>query len=145
MIRASIAAIILAASGFAAQDSPPALSSDGEGGLRKDGKPFRAIGVNYFSCFYRTLLDGADTSYEQGFEVLAREQIPFVRFAAMGFWPKDMALYRTDREEYFQRFDVVVAYHAAMNRSRGRRAFARTRLARAALESCEVGVCPDPG
>ena len=84
MIRASIAAIILAASGFAAQDSPPALSSDGEGGLRKDGKPFRAIGVNYFSCFYRTLLDGADTSYDQGFEVLAREGIPFVRFASTG-------------------------------------------------------------
>jgi hypothetical protein len=109
MIRASIAAIILAASGFAAQDSPPALSSDGEGGLRKDGKPFRAIGMNYFSCFYRTLLDGADTSYDQGFEMLAREGIPFVRFAATGFWPKDMALYRTDREEYFRRFDAVVA------------------------------------
>jgi hypothetical protein len=77
-------AIILAASGFAAQDSPPVLSNDGNGALRKDGKPFRAIGVNYFSCFYRTLLDGADTSYEQGFEVLAREGIPFVRFAATG-------------------------------------------------------------
>ena len=56
-----IAAIVLAASGLAA-DSPPVLSRDGQGGLRKDGKPFRAIGVNYFSCFYRTLLDGAVTS-----------------------------------------------------------------------------------
>jgi hypothetical protein len=65
--------------------------------------------VNCFSCFYRTLLDGADTSYDQGFEVLAREGIPFVRFAATGFWPKDMALYRNDREEYFRRFDAVVA------------------------------------
>jgi hypothetical protein len=109
MIRTLIAAIVLAASGFAAADLAPVLSSDGEGGLRKDGKPFRAIGVNYFSCFYRTLLDGADTSYDQGFEVLAREGIPFVRFAATGFWPKEMALYRTDREEYFRRFDAVVA------------------------------------
>jgi hypothetical protein len=53
MIRTLIAAIVLAASGFAAADFPPVLSSDGEGRLRKDGKPFRAIGVNYFffSCF----------------------------------------------------------------------------------------------
>ena len=65
-IRPSIA-IVLAASGLAVADSPPVLSSDGEGGLRKDAKPFRAIGVNYFSCFYRTLLDCEDTSYDQGF------------------------------------------------------------------------------
>jgi hypothetical protein len=109
MIRTLIAAIFLAASGLAAADSSSVLSSDGEGGLRKGGKPFRAIGVNYFSCFYRTLLDGKDTSYEQGFEVLAREGIPFVRFSATAFWPKEMALYRTDREEYFRRFDAVVA------------------------------------
>jgi len=43
-----------------AGDLPRLLSSDGQGGLLKDGKPFRAIGVNYFSCFYRTLLDGED-------------------------------------------------------------------------------------
>jgi hypothetical protein len=102
-------ALILAASGLAAADLPPVLSRDGNDGLRKDGKPFRAIGMNYFSCFYRTLLDGEDTSYDQGFQVLARERIPFVRFAATGFWPKDMALYRTDREEYFRRLDAVVA------------------------------------
>jgi hypothetical protein len=38
--------------------------------------------------------------------VLAREGIPFVRFAATGFWPKDIALYRSDRwqiELYFKR------------------------------------------
>jgi hypothetical protein len=71
MIRTLIAAIVLATSALAAPDLPSVLSSDGSGGLRKDGKPFRAIGVNYFSCFYRTLLDGEDTSHEQGFEVLA--------------------------------------------------------------------------
>jgi len=109
MIPASVAAAVLASSALAGQNPPSVLSSDGSGELRKDGRPFRAIGVNYFSCFYRTLLNGEDTSYEQGFELLAREGIPFVRFAATGFWPKDMALYRTDREEYFRRFDAVVA------------------------------------
>jgi len=106
----SISAFIaLLACVHAASDFSPVLQANREGRLLKDGKPFRAIGVNYFSCFYRTLLDGADTSYEQGFETLARGGIPFVRFAATGFWPKDMALYRTDREEYFRRFDAVVA------------------------------------
>ena len=85
------------------------LEADSDGRLVKDGKPFRAIGVNYFSCFYRTLGNATDTSYDKGFEVLSREGIPFVRFAATGFWPKDMALYRTDREEYFRRLDAVVA------------------------------------
>jgi hypothetical protein len=107
--RTLFVAIVLAASGLTAAVSPPVLSSDGNGGLRKDGKPFRAIGINYFSCFCRTLLDGNDTSYERGFETLAREGIPFVRFSATGFWPKDMALYRSDREECFRRFDAVVA------------------------------------
>ena len=46
MIRTLIAAMVLAASGLAAPDSPPALSSDGNGGLRRGDKPFRAIGVN---------------------------------------------------------------------------------------------------
>jgi hypothetical protein len=104
-----IAAIVWAASGLAAADLPPAISSGGQGGLRKDGKPFRAIGVNYFSCFHRTLLDAADTSYEEGFRVLAEHKIPFARFMATGFWPKDMALYQSDREEYFRRLDAVVA------------------------------------
>ena len=99
----------LATAAFGAPDPVPAITADGEGGVRKDGKPYRAIGVNYFSCFARTLIDGKDTSYEQGFEVLAREGIPFVRFSATGYWPKDMALYRSDREEYFRRFDAVVA------------------------------------
>ena len=33
----------------------------------KDGKPYRAIGVNYFNCFLRTLKSGDDTSYDAGF------------------------------------------------------------------------------
>jgi hypothetical protein len=62
-----LAAWVLAASALGAPGQPALLEADGQGGLRKDGKAFRAIGVNYFSCFYRTLLDGDDTSYGQGF------------------------------------------------------------------------------
>ena len=74
----------------------------------KDGKPFCGIGINYFDCFLRTLKKGDDTSYDAGFATLAAKGIPFARFCATGFWPKDMQLYQKDRAEYFRRLDGVV-------------------------------------
>lgn len=76
--------------------------------MLKDGKPYRGIGINYFDCFLRTLKAGDDTSYDAGFATLAAKGIPFARFCATGFWPKDMELYREDRAEYFRRLDGVV-------------------------------------
>jgi hypothetical protein len=75
----------------------------------KDGKPFRGIGINYFSCFLRTLKDADDRSYDAGFANLAEKGIPYVRFCATGFWPRDMRLYVNDRAEYFRRLNGVVA------------------------------------
>jgi hypothetical protein len=72
------------------------------------GQPYRGIGVNYFDCFLRTLARADDTTYDAGFATLAAKGIPFVRFCATGFWPKDMALYQSDRAEYFRRLDGVV-------------------------------------
>ncbi len=74
----------------------------------KDGKPYRGVGINYFDCFLRTLQKGDDTSYDAGFATLAAKGIPFARFCATGFWPRDMQLYQTDRAEYFRRLDGVV-------------------------------------
>ena len=74
----------------------------------RNGKPYRGIGINYFDCFLRTLKKGDDTSYDAGFATLAAKGIPFVRFCATGFWPKDMELYQRDRAEYFRRLDGVV-------------------------------------
>ena len=73
-----------------------------------NGKPYRGVGINYFSCFLRTLKDGNDTSYEAGFATLKAKGIPYARFCATGFWPRDMKLYVEDREEYFRRLDDVV-------------------------------------
>jgi hypothetical protein len=90
------------------QGAHPGLSVGTNGALLKDGKPFRAIGVNYFDCFLRTLIDGGDTSYDAGFATLSACGIPFVRFCATGFWPRDMQVYLTNRAEYFRRLDGVV-------------------------------------
>ena len=81
----------------------------GPGGtVLKDGKAYRGVGLNYYSCFNRTLHKNADTSYEAGFRVLAEYHIPFVRFSATGFWPKEMKLYQENREAYFRLMDGVV-------------------------------------
>lgn len=73
-----------------------------------NGESYQGIGVNYFDCFLRTLNDGDDTSYDAGFAMLAAKGIPFARFCATGFWPRDMKLYQTDRAEYLRRLDGVV-------------------------------------
>ena len=76
----------------------------------KDGKPFRGIGMNYFSIFSR-LLASEFNEPEDGFVVLAQYKIPFVRFMACGFWPTDYNLYMKDaagKAEYFRRLDGIV-------------------------------------
>lgn len=85
----------------------PGLSVRG-GMLMKGGKPFRAIGANYFSLFYRVLKDPNDTSYKAGLQTLSRAHIPFVRFMCGGFWPVDQKLYLSDKAEYFRRLDRVI-------------------------------------
>ncbi len=84
------------------------LTNGPDSTVLKDGKLYQGVGVNYFDCFLRTLNDGNDTSYDAGFAILAAKGIPFARFCATGFWPRDMKLYQTDRAEYFRRLDGVV-------------------------------------
>ncbi|MBI4977781.1 MAG: cellulase family glycosylhydrolase [Spirochaetes bacterium] len=79
------------------------------GTLMRGGKPYRAMGINYFSAFYRAVLAPTNTSYRDGFAVLARYNIPFVRFAACPFWPTDWKLYQTDKARYFAILDDVIA------------------------------------
>ena len=92
-----------------AQDAsacPISIGSDAT--ILRDGKPYHAIGVNYFDCFLRLLKNPNDPSCEAGFKILADHHIPFVRFCATGFWPTDLKLYQTNHAEYFRRLDLVV-------------------------------------
>lgn len=93
---------------LSAADIPPGLSVASDGSLRLAGKPFRGIGVNYYDAFARTLAEPMRTNYDAGFRVLAGQGIPFARFSAGGYWPKEWSLYRTNRSEYFARLDAVV-------------------------------------
>jgi hypothetical protein len=84
------------------------LSVSPKGILLKDGAPYRGVGVNYFDVFLQLLKEPADRTLEYDFEQLANAGIPFIRFAASGFWPKDNDLYRKDKASYFERLDRVV-------------------------------------
>ncbi len=117
MIFALLLLVVLCAFAYAEAAVPPIKVGE-DGVLRAGGKPYRAFGVNYFDAFVRTLHDPQDTSYRAGFAELHKRGIPFVRFAACGFWPVEMKQYETDRASYLARLDKLVAaaeeYHIGL-------------------------------
>jgi len=107
-----VASLAASASAQSAPASAPAgevaLRADANGALLLHGRPVRAIGVNCFNLFYRAILKKDDGSWKAALATMAKHKVPFARFAACGFWPKDWELYRTDKAEYFRRLDAVV-------------------------------------
>lgn len=91
--------------------APPRLAATAESRLTLDGRPFRGLGVNVYDLFERSLGPAPRTNAAEVLGVLASNGIPFVRFSASGYWPAEWGLYRTNRTEFFARFDLVV--HAA--------------------------------
>ena len=89
------------------RDSSAGLSVR-DGKLMLHGKPYRGIGVNYFSLASRLLANPNDTSSLSNLTLLAKARIPFVRFMCGGFWPAEQRLYLTNRELFFERLDRVV-------------------------------------
>lgn len=88
--------------------APQGLSVNAQGVVVKDGKIYRAIGVNYFDAFMRTFSSPNDTSYRAGFQVLANHKIPYARVSMAGFAPNDYKVYLNTPTEYFRRMDGVV-------------------------------------
>ena len=84
------------------------LVANERGELLLDGTPFHGVGVNFYDAFTRSLRSVALTNYDNGFWELAARKIPFARFSAGGYWPKDWDLYQTNRAEFFARLDGVV-------------------------------------
>lgn len=86
----------------------PVITVGDHGAVLRDGAAYRGIGINFFSAFSRLLENPKDTTTRDGFADLSKRGIPFVRFMACGFWPKDYALYKSDKETYFRLLDSVV-------------------------------------
>ena len=90
-------------------------------GFELDGEAYRAVGVNYYDAFLRTLREPGnfnrtraslggptDTSYEAGLDGLRDAGVPFVRINAGGFTAADYDLYRTDKAAYLSQLRAVV-------------------------------------
>ena len=86
----------------------PGLSRTKDGALQLEGKPFRGIGVNYYDLFVRSLENPSRTNAYPGFTTLREAGIPFARFSAGGYWPRDWSLYQTNSAAHFARLDAVV-------------------------------------
>lgn len=82
------------------------VSSDGQ--FIRDSKPYYGIGVNYFDAFYR-LLRNDNTSYIEGLKTLSENNIPFIRFTLLGFWPRDMNKYLANKQEFYRKLDRFIA------------------------------------
>jgi hypothetical protein len=106
--RKTISAILYLSLILSASGGGLGLSSDFSGQLQLNGKPFRGIGVNYYDALVRTLESPPRTNYDSGFRDLASLGIPFVRFSAGGYWPIEWGLYRTNRAQYFVKFDALI-------------------------------------
>ncbi len=98
---------LLALGCFGAAAAPP-LTIDAKGVVLRDGNPYRGIGINYFSAFKRAMADPNDTSYREGFDVLVKHNIPFIRFMCGGFWPVDWKVYQKDKDTFFASLDAFV-------------------------------------
>lgn len=100
--------LLAAGIGAVALAQPYLVSTNGD--LTWQGRPFRGIGVDGYDLFTRTLTDpSATNSLDAYLEPLARRGIPFVRFAACGYWPSDWKLLDSDPEAHDARFAAVVA------------------------------------
>jgi hypothetical protein len=82
-----------------------------DGVLTRDGRPYAAIGINYYDAFMCVLEEraGAVEDYRRGFAHLAEARIPFARFAACGFRPVNWKAWLERPEPYFAELDAIVA------------------------------------
>lgn len=79
------------------------------GALLRGGKPYRAMGINYHSCFVELLHDPQNRDFEDGFRILREEyRIPFIRFMAGPFGYSGWELYDRHPDDYFARLDLIV-------------------------------------
>lgn len=81
-----------------------------DGVLLREGREYAGVGLNYYDAFMLVLEDhpGAVAKYRNGLAFLADAGVPFIRFAACGFYPSEWQIYVHRPDEYFAKLDGVV-------------------------------------
>jgi len=109
----AVSIFLFCSQGRAAQSPHSGPLTVSESRFNRAGKDFRGIGINYFDLFRRLIapepVSATRRSPREGLAILAEKEIPFVRFAACGFYPVELRRYVDDPEGYFALLDGVVA------------------------------------
>lgn len=80
-----------------------------DGELNYQGKPYRAMGVNYNSCFHPLLKNPNDRSFVKGFRILRTDyQIPYIRYMACGYGHSTWKMFDKNPDQYFALMDLIV-------------------------------------
>ena len=110
-LRCLIFAILLMPYLFAegpSSDSPKGLYVE-NGELKFQGHTYRAMGMNYNSCFNQLLKNPKDRSFVKGFRILRTDyQIPYIRFMASGFGSASWKMFDQNPEQFFGLMDLIV-------------------------------------
>ena len=85
--------------------------------LKKDGKPFSALGVNYLGLFYDALSRGFDVRRGlEGMEVLAEYGVKLIRVPVNSTYNlENLKLYFSHRDEWFGVLDEIVGKAEKLN------------------------------
>jgi endo-1,4-beta-mannosidase len=79
-----------------------------DGAVMHQGRPYRAMGINYNDCFTLLLKDGDNRDFVEGFKILKEHKIPYIRFRAGPYSHMRWKLYAENPKEYFRRMDLLV-------------------------------------
>jgi hypothetical protein len=88
---------------------PVVLSVRSDGIVLKNGIPFRGIGVNYVNGFMANLANPSSTDVDLAFQTMKNHSVPFTRIVGSGWGASGMALYFSNKTEYFRRMDLTIA------------------------------------
>jgi hypothetical protein len=83
--------------------------------IYKNDKPYRAIGVDYYTAFYRTYPNTGGAAHPipatgtNSFASLQTAGIPFIRLPILAYWPNDISPFITSQSTYFAAFDPFIA------------------------------------
>ena len=110
-LKKTISAIALAI-GFSSAAAAQTLSVT-NCQVYKNGGAYRAIGVDYFTAFYRTYPNGASSTPSPipttKFAALEAAGIPFIRVPILAYWPDEISQFITNQSAFFAKFDPFIA------------------------------------
>ena len=80
-----------------------------DGIFKMNGKPFRAYGVNAYTMTMNLQFHPDDESYKEGFAMLKKYSIPFVRIPMLWANVPEYELYQKEPESLFRVPDAILA------------------------------------